>query len=291
MIKKKRGQIPEDLKQKALSMLETESIDTVASALRIRKAALIKMIENEAAPTVSISSPASTPTVAMPMEVSASEEATTTEAAVVEEKSEGKAPRYSPEFKATALAMMEEKGAVATIKELGISSYSLYDWKSKADGQKYPRRQGPLAGKTRKRYTSEFKAEVIAFYQSHGAGETREKYGISGNALYTWLEDAGIERVGQRPVDHTDAIAMFKEKGAEAVLEAYGISKATLREWLKDAGIDASLSSPKYSAEFIAAALAMTQEKPLTAVAKELGVPASTLAGWKSNSWRKRDKE
>ena len=33
-------------------------------------------------------------------------------------------PYYSPEFKAEALAMMEEKGAVTTIKELGISSYT-----------------------------------------------------------------------------------------------------------------------------------------------------------------------
>ena len=62
---------------------------------------------------------------------------------------EKKTRHYTPEFKAAALAMMEEKGVVATVKELGISSYTLYDWKSKAEGQKYPRRQGPLSGKAR----------------------------------------------------------------------------------------------------------------------------------------------
>lgn len=44
----KQRQIPEDIKQKALSMLETDNIDTVAATLRIRKAALLKMIKDEA---------------------------------------------------------------------------------------------------------------------------------------------------------------------------------------------------------------------------------------------------
>lgn len=183
---------------------------------------------------------------------------------------------YTPEFKAAALAMMEEKGAVATVKELGISSYTLYDWKSKAEGQKYPRRQGPLSGKARKRYTPEFKAEVIAYYQSHGARETLQKYGIVGNSLYNWLGEAGVEPIGS---DHTRAIALYREKGEEAVLEEYGIARTTLRDWLKEAGI--KLNHPKYSAEFKAAAVAMTEEEALTAVAKELGIPASTLATWK----------
>lgn len=186
---------------------------------------------------------------------------------------------YTPEFKAAALAMMEEKGAVATVKELGISSYTLYDWKSKAEGQKYPRRQGPLSGKARKRYTPEFKAEVIAYYQSHGARETLQKYGIVGNSLYNWLGEAGVEPIGS---DHTRAIALYREKGEEAVLEEYGIARTTLRDWLKEAGIH--LNSPKYSAEFKAAAVAMTEEKALTAVAKELGIPASTLATWKTKN-------
>ena len=186
---------------------------------------------------------------------------------------EKKTRHYTPEFKAAALAMMEEKGVVATVKELGISSYTLYDWKSKAEGQKYPRRQGPLSGKARKRYTPEFKAEVIAYYQSHGAN----------NSLYNWLDEAGVDRVGS---DHTRAIALYREKGEEAVLEEYGIARSTLRDWLREAGI--KLHSPKYSAEFKAAAVAMTEEKPLTAVAKELGVPASTLATWKTNSRKER---
>ena len=38
------------------------------------------------------------------------------------------------------------------------------------------------------------------------------------------------------------------------------------------------------SAEFKAAAVAMTEEKPLTTVAKELGIPASTLATWKTKN-------
>ena len=270
----KKRSMPEDLKQRALSMLKTEDIDTVATSLRIRKAALLKMMKDEA---VDIAPPAPAP-----MDATSKDDTTTTsDDAAVEEKKERKVPYYSPEFKAAALAMMEEKGAVATIKELGISSYTLYDWKNKAaGGGQYPRKQGPLTGKTRKRYTPEFKAEVIAFYQSHGPGATREKYSISSNALYTWLEEARIERVGKRPDDHIDAIAMYREKGEEAVLAAYGITWPTLRDWLKDAGIDTR--PPKYSPEFKASAVAMTEEKPLTAVAKELGVPASTLATWKT---------
>lgn len=181
--------------------------------------------------------------------------------------------------------MMEEKGAVATIKELGISSYTLYDWKSKVEGQAYPRKQGPLAGKTRKRYTPEFKAEVIEYYQSHGAGATKETYGISGNALYTWLEEAGIERNRNRPIDRTDAIALYREKGQEAVLEAYGITWPTLREWLKDAGIDTH--PPKYSPELVEKALSMVQECSLTSVAAELGIPIATLSAWKLGKRRK----
>lgn len=198
-------------------------------------------------------------------------------------RAEKKTRHYTPEFKAAALAMMEEKGAVATVKELGISSYTLYDWKSKAEGQKYPRRQGPLSGKARKRYTPEFKTEVIAYYQSHGARETLQKYGIVNNSLYNWLDEAGVDRVGS---DHTRAIALYREKGEDAVLEEYGIARSTLRDWLREAGI--KLHSPKYSLEFKAAAVAMTEEKPLTAVAKELGLPASTLATWKTNTRKER---
>ena len=162
----------------------------------------------------------------------------------------------------------------------------LYDWKSKvAGGGQYPRKQGPLAGKMRKRYTPEFKSEVIASYQSHGSAATREKYGISSNALYTWLEEAGIERNRNRPIDHTDAIAMYREKGQEAVLEAYGITWPTLREWLKDAGIDTH--PPKYNPELVEKALVMAQENTLTAVAKELDIPIATLSAWKLGKRRK----
>ena len=142
-------QIPDELKEKALSMLQTEDIDTVATTLRIRKAALLKILKDEA---VDLAPPA-----AAPME----DTTTAPEDTAEEEKKDRKVPYYSPEFKAAALAMMEEKGAVATIKELGISSYTLYDWKSKvAGGGQYPRKQGPLAGKTRKRYTPEFKSRL-----------------------------------------------------------------------------------------------------------------------------------
>ena len=174
--------------------------------------------------------------------------------------------------------MMEEKGVMATIKELGISSYTLYDWKSKAEGQKYPRKQGPLSGTTRKRYTAEFKKEVIEYYQAHGARDTLQKYEIAGNSLYNWVNEAGVEHVGS---NHSKAIALYLEKGPDAVLEEYGIAKSTLKDWLKEAGIP--LNFPKYSDEFKAIAVAMTEEKPLTAVAKELGIPASTLATWKTN--------
>ena len=120
MIKNRRGQIPEEIRQKALTMLETEDIDTVASTLRIRKAALLKMVHASAAP-------------APPKEEATTEPPPPPENPTVAER---KMPYYSPEFKAAALAMMEEKGAVTTIKELGISSYTLYDWKRKAQGQK-----------------------------------------------------------------------------------------------------------------------------------------------------------
>ena len=270
-------QIPDELKEKALSMLQTEDIDTVATTLRIRKAALEKMIEDESVSVSDAKAADKANPIAAPVDAASADD---------EPVANEKQGRYSPEFKTAALAMMEEKGAVTTIKELGISSYTLYDWKSKvAGGGQYPRKQGPLAGKMRKRYTPEFKSEVIASYQSHGPAATREKYGISSNALYTWLEEAGIERNRNRPIDHTDAIAMYREKGQEAVLEAYGITWPTLREWLKDAGI--SSRSPKYSPEFVEKALVMAQENTLTAVAKELGIPIGTLSAWKLGKRRK----
>lgn len=268
-------QIPDELKEKALSMLETKDIDTVAFTLRIRKTALERLIEDEA---VSVSDTKAAPNenpIAAPVNVASKND---------EPLANEKPGRYSPEFKAAALAMMEEKGAVATIKALGISSYALYDWKKKAEGEKkYPVRQGPLTGKKRKEYSPEFKAAVISFYQENGAGATLRKFGIVNNSLYNWLNEAGIKRVGNpRASDHTDAITLYREKGTDAVMEAYGITKGTLRDWLKDAGIDPT--PPKYSPEFKAAAIAMTAEKPLTSVAKELGIPASTLATWKMNA-------
>lgn len=87
---------------------------------------------------------------------------------------------------------------------------------------------------------------------------------------------------GNETLGGTRAIALYREKGEEAVLEEYGIARTTLRDWLKEAGIH--LNSPKYSAEFKAAAVAMTEEKPLTTVAKELGISASTLATWKTKN-------
>lgn len=268
-------QIPDELKEKALSMLQTEDIDTVATTLRIRKAALEKMIEDESVSVSDAKAAAKANPITTPVDAASADD---------EPVANEKQGRYSPEFKAAALAMMEEKGAVATIKELGISSYTLYDWKKKAEGEKkYPVRQGPLTGKKRKEYSPEFKAAVISFYQENGADATLRKFGVVNNSLYNWLNEAGIKRVGNpRASDHTDAITLYREKGTDAVMEAYGITKGTLRDWLKDAGIDPT--PPKYSPEFKAAAIAMTAEKPLTSVAKELGIPASTLATWKMNA-------
>lgn len=263
-------------------MLETKDIDTVASALRIRKTVLKRIIEDKAAPAVDtkMATGASVETA----QIAKPENNSSADDELIAKEKQG---RYSPEFKAAALAMMKEKGAVATINELGISSYTLYDWKKKAEGEKkYPIRQGPLTGKKRKEYSPEFKAAVISFYQENGAGETLRKFGIVNNSLYNWLNEAGIKRVGNpRASDHTDAVTLYQEKGADAILEAYGITNGTLRGWLKAAGIE--ISSPKYSSEFKAAAVAMTAEKPLTAVAKELGVPASTLATWKTKATAK----
>ena len=273
IVRRKSGQIPEEIKRKALSMLETEDINTVATALRIRKSALLKMIED--ATSVSESVPAEEPDV--------DAYAPTETASYSQPAEEAKPSRfYTPEFKAAALAMMAEKGPVATIRELGISSYTLYDWKNKADGQKYPRRQGPLAGKSRKRYTPEFKAEVLEYYQTHGAGETTRTYDIVNNTLFNWLNEAGITRVGRSYVDHSDAIALYKEKGADAVLEKFGITKETLREWLKDAGIDPN--PPKYTPEFKERALKMLETAGITAVAKELNIPVTTLYNWKTRT-------
>ena len=261
--------LPDDLKQKALQLLETQNVDTVAATLRIRKAALLQIIQDRPAPQSTYIEKA----------LSAEKTPSTEELPTAE-----KPKRYTPEYKTAALAMMEEKGAVATIKALGISSYTLYDWKRKAEGKKYPGKQGPLAGKERKRYAPEFKAEVIEYYQSCGALETLQKYGIVSNSLYNWLDEAGIACVGNpRASDHTAAIALYQDKGLEDGLEEYGITRATLRDWLKDAGIDTARSS-KYSPEVKASAVSMTEQKPLTTVAKELGVPASTLATWKTDS-------
>ncbi len=126
---------------------------------------------------------------------------------------------------------------------------------------------------------------MIEYYQSHGVGATKETYRISGNALYTWLEEAGIERNRNRPIGRTDAIALYREKGQEAVLEAYGITWPTLRQWLKDAGIDTH--PPKYSPELVEKALSMVQECSLTSVAAELGIPIATLSAWKLGKRRK----
>ena len=269
------SQIPDEIREKALSMLETEDIDTVASALHIRKAALKRIIKDGTAPVTDVRAAAKKSPIVATGDATSSDDVP---------KTNEKHGRYSPDFKAAALAMMKEKGAVATIKELGISSYTLYDWKKKAEGEKkYPVRQGPLTGKKRKEYSPEFKAAVISFYQENGAGATLRKFGIVNNSLYNWLDKAGIQRVGNpRASDHTDAIALYREKGADTVMEVYGITKGTLHGWLKEAGIQ--LTSPKYSPEFKAAAVAMTAEKPLTSAAKDLGIPASTLATWKMKS-------
>jgi hypothetical protein len=106
---------------------------------------------------------------------------------------------------------------------------------------------------------------------------------IVNNSLYNWLNEAGIKRVGNpRASDHTDAITLYREKGTDAVMEAYGITKGTLRDWLKDAEIDPT--PPKYSPEFKSRRHCHDCGKPLTSVAKELGIPASTLATWKMNA-------
>ena len=97
-------------------MLETEDIDTVASTLRIRKAALERMIQDDAVPVSDAKAAAKANPIAAPVDA-----ASTDDEPVANEKQ----GRYSPEFKAAALAMMEEKGAVATIRELGGQEISV----------------------------------------------------------------------------------------------------------------------------------------------------------------------
>lgn len=266
--------MPDELKHKALSMLEMEDITTVSAALHIRKAALRKLIQEAEAPTsddAASTADDATPTATSPTSIN-----------------NGRPNSYTPEFKAAALAMMAEKGAIATIKELGISSYTLYDWKKKASGDmaKYPSNKGPLAGKKRKRYTQEFKEKVIASYREKGTTETLKEYGIVNNTLYNWLNEAGVDRVGyQSTSDHTAAIALYQEQGADAVLSEYGITGATLHKWLKEAGIDTT-RPPKYSPELKEKAFEMLENMRLIDVARELGVPPQTIIGWRKRSRR-----
>ena len=118
-------QIPDELKQKALTMLETEDIDTVATTLHIRKAALLKMMKDEA---MDIAPPA-----AELMDATSKDDTTTTsEDATEEEKKDRKVPYYSPEFKAAAVARTAEQPLTAVAKELGMPASTLATWKMNA---------------------------------------------------------------------------------------------------------------------------------------------------------------
>lgn len=181
-------EMPTELKEKALKMLETDDIDSVCKMLRIRKRALKRMLQDESI------SPRGLSVVYGAVEKIEEEAADNAE----EEASDRIRKHYTPEFKSAALAMMKEKGAVATIKELGLSSYTLYDWKKKAEGDQYPAKSSTLAGKARKRYTKEFIDQVIASYLEKGRDETLREYGIVQNTLYNWLNEAEITLRGRR---------------------------------------------------------------------------------------------
>ena len=88
--------------------------------------------------------------------------------------------RYSTEFKEQVVEYYKMHTIDQTMKEFGVSNYSINSW-ARAAG----------IVKDRSRYSMDFKHEVCQYYDNHTHKDTCKKFGIQIPTLFEWRKTLG----------------------------------------------------------------------------------------------------
>ncbi|MBA2964685.1 MULTISPECIES: VPA1269 family protein [Ramlibacter] len=152
------------------------------------------------------------------------------------ERGETKAlpPKYTAEFKASAVQLAQEKGVPAAGQELGITPGLLAKWARKAEVK-------PLSLKHPKELYDE---AIKRIHAGEGYKNVAASLGVKAGTVFSWSKkDRAARAVPLRKQvvwsdeDKAKALDISKNTGlAEAVAQT-GIPMGTIRQWLKEAGI------------------------------------------------------
>lgn len=105
-----------------------------------------------------------------------------------------------------------------------------------------------------KKYSDEFKAEVVKYYKENGKAKTISKYQISNTAIYKWerlYDNGGIEGFKRKQTkkytlqEKLDIIEFYKNNGGTCTESEFNISKSVVLKWeriLLEYGEDALLN-------------------------------------------------
>jgi len=122
------------------------------------------------------------------------------------------ARKYTPSEKARALEHMAKHGVTATSRELGISRFSLYDWKRKVERAAAGLGESPTSGPDPKDLEEQRNAEILAMWKRHpGLGPSqirnqlkRQGIKVSVKTVRDVMTDAGYRPPSSKKLPHDE---------------------------------------------------------------------------------------
>ncbi len=88
-----------------------------------------------------------------------------------------------------------------------------------------------------KKYNSDFKLEVVKFYEKNGFRKTLRVYNISNTALQKWMRNYKEGTFMRKPTkkytleDKLEIINYYRINGSTATVKEYNISKSVFQKW------------------------------------------------------------
>ena len=225
---------------------------------------------------------------------------------------------YSREFKERVLKVYEEVGPKAACEEFGVHKSLLMAWRRNLGTEKFS--SGSKSKPTtiaedvptskRKKYSKEFKEEVLEYFIEHGEGATVSKFEVNSNLIYSWRKAKTEGRLRdsvrvknqneQNPLSLLEKVDPFKkysdaqkkevlifygDNGKEETMRKYGITAHRLSNWRKKLKIDKFPQSNRLSKEeneFRREVLDLANTKGIKAASVKFSVTIPVIWDWRS---------
>ena len=214
----------------------------------------------------------------------------------------------------------EEAGPKAASEEFGVDKSLLLAWRRNLGTEKFTGSKSKsstiaedVPTSKRKKYSKEFKEEVLEYFIEHGEGATVRKFEVNSNLIYSWRKAKTEGRLrdsvrvknknDENPLSLLEKVDRFKkysdeqkkevlifygDNGKEETMRKYGITAHRLYNWrkkLKNEKIDKFPQSSRLSKEekeFRREVLDLANTKGIKAASVKFNVTIPVIWDWRS---------